>query len=136
MNHENDEIDVIKQLAKDWDAAWCTNDADALLCLYADDPVLMPQNQPTVFGRDDIRLLYQSFFEAFSVTAESQFIEAEISGDLAYLWLSYTLKATSLIGGEVIEDRGKSVFIVKRQQDDSWKITRLIDNGDWAPRVS
>ena len=96
----------------------------------------MPQNQPTVFGRDDIRLLYQSFFEAFSVTAESQFIEAEISGDLAYLWLSYTLKATSLIGGEVIEDRGKSVFIVKRQQDDSWKITRLIDNGDWEPRVS
>ena len=136
MNQENEEIEAIKQLVKDWDAAWCANDTDALLSLYADDPVLMPQNQPVVSGRDDIRLLYKSFFEAFTVTAESKFIEAEISDNLGYLWISYTLKATSKIGGEVIEDRGKSVFIVKRQQDNRWQITRLIDNGDCAPTIS
>lgn len=33
-------------------------------------------------------------------------------------------------GGEPIEDKGKSAFIVRRQYDGTWKIARLIANGD------
>ena len=133
MMQEDNGIKAIKQLVKDWDAGWRANDVDALLGLYADEPILMPQNQHVVFGRGDIRFFYQSLFEVFEVTGESKFIEAEITDDLSYLRISYTLKATSIVGGESIEDKGKSVFILKRQDDNAWKITRLIDNCDWEP---
>lgn len=39
-------------------------------------------------------------------------------------------------GGEPIEDERKSVFIVKRQPDGSWKIARLIANSDQPPASS
>lgn len=41
--------------------------------------------------------------------------------------------ATPKVGGEPIEDEGKSVFIVRRQTDGSWKIARLIANSDRSP---
>lgn len=135
MTAEDYEIKAIKQLVKDWNAGLRANDVDALLDLYADDPILMPHNQDVIIGKGDIRFYYQSLFDVFSVTGECKFIEAEITDDLAYLWDSYTLKATSIIGGEVIEDKGESVFILKRQEDKAWKITRLIDNCDWEPAV-
>jgi ketosteroid isomerase-like protein len=53
-----------------------------------------------------------------------------VSGDLGYLWISYTLTATPKADGKLIEDEGKSVFIVRRQYDGLWKIVRLIDNSD------
>ena len=135
MTAEDYEIKAIKQLVKDWNAGWRANDVDALLDLYADDPILMPQNQHVIIGKSDIRSYYKSFFEIFTVSGESKFIEAEIDEDVAYLWDSYTLRATSIIGGEVIEDNGKAVFILKKQEDNAWKITRLIDKCDWDPAV-
>jgi hypothetical protein len=40
------------------------------------------------------------------------------------------ITATPKAGGDQIKGEGKSVFIVKRQDDNSWKIARLIDNSD------
>jgi len=57
-------------------------------------------------------------------------VEIEVSGDLGYFWNSYTLTATPKAGGEQIKAEGKSIFIVRRQNDNSWKIARLIDNSD------
>lgn len=53
-----------------------------------------------------------------------------MSGDLGYFWNSYMLTATPKAGGERIKAEGKSVFIVRRQKDNSWRIARLIDNSD------
>lgn len=57
-------------------------------------------------------------------------MEVEVSCDLGYFWSSYTLTATPKAGGDSITDDGKSVFILRRQPDHSWKIARLIDNSD------
>jgi ketosteroid isomerase-like protein len=38
--------------------------------------------------------------------------------------------ATRSAGGEPIADQGKSLFILRRQADGSWKIARLIANSD------
>jgi len=128
MTGQSKDIAAIMKLATDWRTGWDRSDVEALLSLYADDPILMPQGQPAVTGKDAIRSLYQSFFGEFTVKGKGTVVEIEVSGDLGYFWSNYTLTASPKAGGDQIKGEGRSVFIVKRQNDDSWKIARLIDN--------
>jgi uncharacterized protein (TIGR02246 family) len=124
----NEEIQAIKQLAADWRAGWLAGDVDALLCLYADEPVLMPQGQPAVIGKDAIRPLYQAVLKEVTIQSEGTLMEVETSGDWGYFWSTYKLTATPKAGGAPIESEGRSLFIVKRDPGGAWKIARLIDN--------
>ena len=133
MTGQNEDIDTIKQLIAAWHAGWLASDTEALLDLYMEDAVLLPQNRPVVVGKDAIRALYESFFAQFTVKGDGRLIEAEVAGDWGYFWITYRLQATPKAGGEAIEDQGKSIFILKRQHDGAWKITRLMDNSDRAP---
>jgi uncharacterized protein (TIGR02246 family) len=130
MTRKSEDLAAIRKLAEEWSSGWGRGDTEALLSLYASNPVLMPQGQPVVTGKDAIRSLYQSFFKDFTVKGEGKVVEVEVAGDLGYFWNSYTVTATSKAGGEGIRAEGKSVFIVRRQKDNSWKIARLIDNSD------
>lgn len=130
MTSPSEDLVAIRQLAEDWRTGWDRSDTAALLALYTSDPVLMPQGQPAVVGKNAIRALYQSLFKDYTVKGVGQVVEVEVSGDLGYFWSSYTLMATPKAGGEQIKAAGKSVFIVRRQHDNTWKIARLIDNSD------
>lgn len=130
MTRQIEDVAAIKKLAKDWSAGWDRGDTEALLSLYTNDPVLMPQGQPAVTGKNAIRSLYQSLFEGFTVKGEGEVVEVEVSGDLGYFWSRYTLTATPKSGGDQIKSEGKSLFIVRRLEDNSWKIARLMDNSD------
>ncbi len=127
-----EDIAAIKQLAEDWRAGWLAGDVDALLALYADDPVVMPWGQAAVYGKAAIRALYEPVFRDYTIRSEERVMEAEASGDLGYFWVTYHLTATPKTGGAPLEEDGKAVFIVKRSGG-AWKITRLIDNSDRAP---
>lgn len=130
MKDQTEDIDAIKQLADDWKVGWLTGDSEFLLSLYADEPILMPQDQPIVVGKDAIRPLYQAVLNAFSFKSDATIEEIEVSGDLGYFRSSYTLSASPKAEGGTIEVTGKTIYIVKRHQDGAWKITRLIDNSD------
>ena len=130
MTNQAKDIDAIKQLADEWETGWLAGDSEFLLSLYADEPILMPQDQPIVAGKSAIRPLYQTVLNDFSFKSKGVVEEIEVSGNLGYFRISYTLSATPKAGGEIIEVTGKSIFIVKRQYNGTWKITRLIDNSD------
>jgi uncharacterized protein (TIGR02246 family) len=125
-----EDIAAIRQLAKDWHAGWDGGDVDALLALYADDPILMPQNQPVVIGRDAIRSLYTAVFQEYVIVGNGEQREIDVDEDLGYFWSTYSLTATPKNGGDMLKDEGKCVFIVKRQPDGSWCIARLIASSD------
>ena len=128
MSRWSEDIQAIKQLAADWRSGWLAGDVDALLSLYADEPVLMPQSQPAVSGKDAIRPLYQAVLKEVAITSEGTLMEVEVSGDWGYFWSTYRLTATPKAGGETIESEGKLLYIVQRQPGGAWKIARLIDN--------
>ena len=130
MTRPSEDIIAIKKSAKDWSTGWNRSDTEELLSLYTNDPILMPQGQPAVIGKNAIRSLYQSFFEEFEVKGEGKVVEVEVSGDLGYFWSSYIWTAKPKAGRDQFKTEGKSVFIVRRQDDNSWKIARLIDNSD------
>jgi len=133
MTRQDKDIDAIKKLAADWRTGWLTGDTELLLSLYVDDPVVMPQDQPPVMGKDAIRSIYQAVLKEYAFSSEGKLMEVEASGDWGYFWSTYTLTATPKVGGEPIKSTGKSVFIVKRQPGGAWKIARLMDNSDGAP---
>ena len=129
------DIDAIKQLAKDWRSGWLAGDADLLLSLYADDPVLMPQGQPAVIGKGAIRSLYEPVLKEYTFDSQTKLMDVEASGDWGYFWCAYTLTATPKAGGEPIAAEGKSAYIVKRERG-AWRISHLIDNSDRDPTSS
>lgn len=130
MNNYSEDPTAIKKIASDWDAGWASGDAEALLSLYVDNPILLPQGQPAVIGKDAIRLMYQSVFNDFIIMGQGEVVAVESSGNLGYFWSSYSLIATPKTGGDQITSSGKSLFIVKRQDDNSWKIALLMDNSN------
>lgn len=132
MTKENQDIEAIRQLAADWRSGWLAGDADLLLSLYTDEPVLMPQDQPVVVGKDAIRPLYEAVLKEFDFKSEASVKEVVVSGDVGYFWSAYTLTATPKAGGEPINVTGKSIYIVKRGSGGAWKIARLMDNSDGA----
>lgn len=130
---QSEDSDAIRQLAEDWRSGWLAGDADALLALYADDPVLMPWGQPPVLGKDAIRPLYQSVFKEYAFNSETRVMEVEACGDLGYFWCTYKMMATPKTGGKALGEEGKAVFILRREHG-NWKIARLIDNSDQPPQ--
>lgn len=127
---ESADVSAIKELATQWRTGWLAGDADALVALYADRPVLMPQGRPPIHGKGAIRALYRDVLAQLRIESRGTLRDVEASGDWGYFWSTYSLRATPKSGGEPIRSKGKSVFIVRRQRDGAWKIARLIDNAD------
>ena len=69
-------------------------------------------------------------FAELQIKSKGALREVDASGDWGYFWSTYSLRSTPKAGGNPTTTKGKSVFIVKRQRDGSWKIARLIDNSD------
>lgn len=132
MMTKDEDIEAIKQLAEDWRSGWLAGNADTLLSLYADEPVLIPQDQPVVIGKDAIRPLYEAVLKEMDFQSEWTIEEVVVSGDLGYFRSAYTLTATPKTGGEPINVTGKSLYIVRREHGGAWKIARLMDNTDGA----
>ena len=133
MSKRDEDIAAIKQLAAEWRTGWISGDADLLLSLYADDPVLMPQDARAVSGKERIRSIYESVLKEYRFKSQSRVMEVEVAGDWGYFWSTYSLTATPKAGGKPIQSAGKSVFIVKRERGGAWRIARLIDNSDGPP---
>ena len=133
MSKQAEDIAAIKQLAEDWRSGWIAGDVEFVMSLYAEDPVLMPQGQPAIVGKQNIRPLYEAVMKEVEFDSKAKVMDVEVSGDLGYFWCSYTLTATPKATGQTFEVPGKYLCIVKRQEDGSWKITKLMDNSNQTP---
>ena len=133
MTDHHDDMQAIERLAGAWRAGWDTGDVDALLALYAEDALLMPQNQPILAGKEAIRAAYQPVLEQYEIRGDGDVKEMVVSGDWGFFRVAYRLSATPKAGGETIHDTGKSLFIVRRVAGGEWKIARLMDSSDLGP---
>ena len=111
-----------------YDAAVYGPRLDYLMTFYADNAVLMPPNQPVVIGKEAIR----SRFEGIDFTGElsSKEEDLQVSGDWAFMRLSYTESVTPQAGGETTTEIGKWVVILQRGERGGWTIATEIWNAD------
>ncbi len=133
VNTEAD-IEAVKNLTEEYDAAINSGDLDSWVSLYTDDAVRMPPNSPALVGKDAIRSVMQSSFEKYTFDIKETTEEVIVAGDWAFARGTYTYTITPKAGGEPIgDDSGKWMAFNKRQPDGSWKIYRNIFNSDLPP---
>jgi uncharacterized protein (TIGR02246 family) len=115
------DVEAIKTLLAEYDAAATAGNVDAYMALYADDAVSMPPNEPARTGKEEIRAGFVAFLEENTVQLTSQVDEVRVSGDLAFLRVAYDETVTPKAGGEPTQPHGKWLVILQRQPDGSWK---------------
>ncbi len=103
---------------------------DAWLGFIDADPVWMPPNEPVMTDLDAIRQWITPFFEQYDLSEETTDREVEVAGDWGYIRAHWTWAVVPKDGGEGMTDSGKSIWVVRRQPDGSWKLARAIWNSD------
>jgi uncharacterized protein (TIGR02246 family) len=120
----NDPADVqaIKTLVADFDAAWEADKPDSAADnYYADDAVRLEPNQPTIVGKGAIRAAFQKYGAIYTWKGTDVAEDVRVSGDLAVVRGSGSGSNTPKAGGAAISDKGHWVAAYERQTDGSWR---------------
>lgn len=126
------EVDVqaIRKLVNDFCAAHKYDDGAKLAEFYSDDAMLMPPGEPMVFGKQAIASRYQQDIEKFTAELTTTPDEIEVSGNLAFVRGTFTIRLTPKAEGEKIEATFKFIEILRKGTDGLWKPYCDIWNSD------
>ena len=120
---------AIRSASAAWSAAAQAHDAQKAVSYFADDAVQLPDRGPAVKGRDNFLKGWTEMLAmpgpglSFQTTA----VEVARSGDLAYEYGTYTF-ASADKKGKISEEKGKYVFVWKKQPSGEWKVVLDMDN--------
>jgi ketosteroid isomerase-like protein len=121
--------DVLK-VRDSWLTAVRAGDVEKLMTLLTDDAVFMHPNRPAVVGSAANRADLLSAFARFSVDQEAISDETVVAGEWAFDRSRVTTTITPISGGNPVTVRSKTITILRRQADGTWKIARTIGNLD------
>lgn len=105
-------------------AAWTAGDIGRLMALYSDDAITMAPNVPAFIGKDAIRAVYAETLRLYTSKFSYQVDEIEVSGDLAFLRVTYVDALTPRLGGDGARNGGHALTILRREPKGSWKVWR------------
>ena len=113
---------AIQALDEQWSATAAKNDVQGTVAFYADDAVLLPPNAPIARDRNAIRESWAGLLGPNTAVAwKVSKVEVAKSGELGYLYGTYSLAIRDPKGGAPVSDTGKLVEIWKKQADGKWK---------------
>lgn len=101
---------------------------DQFRSFFADDLVMMGPNEPPVTGGDSVAALMRGFHAAFAVQVEYTSQEIVVFGDWAFDRGTERYTLTPKAGGDPIRKSGNYLYLYQRQEDGSWKQSRVIWN--------
>jgi uncharacterized protein (TIGR02246 family) len=123
------EANQIRQRTQAFEAAFNGKDPAKLVAYYTPESVLMPPNAPTVRGTDPIRQFYVDLYAQGGTDLEMETKDLRGHGPLAYEAGAFSLNRRPS-QGNASRDRGKYVFIWRKQADGSWLIEHTIWSSD------
>jgi uncharacterized protein (TIGR02246 family) len=121
----------IRQVDKEWQAAFGTRDPKAIAQFYMENGVLLAPGAPMAQGREAIADSWKSTImelKNFHLEFTPTKIDVASSGDLAYEIGTYSL-AYQGEDDEQVHDKGKYVVVWKKA-DGNWKAAADIFNTD------
>ena len=101
--------------------AFQRHDAAACAALFTQDGLILSPYGPPAKGGDEIRATHQSWFDEGETNKQLKLLQADSSGEIGYCVLAYAGDYLQP-DGSYATDRGKSVNVLKKQADGSWKI--------------
>ena len=126
------DVAAIKRLVEQAKEAYIARDWERFANFFTEDGVWMPPNSQPLIGKDAWWSMMQwswdrTTIQQMDITND----EIVVAGDWAFE--RHKEATTSIRNGESRQSHYKGVWILRRQQDDSWKIARYIWNQNPAP---
>lgn len=125
MSKEKD-VASLRSFLHEYEAAMAAGDISTLANSFLPDAIVMPQDGSVLIGREAIKSWYQSVLADSKAKQLTTVDEMEVTGDSAFLRMSFTTSFTPKAGGKPTDVSGKAIAIDKRQPDGSWKGSRLM----------
>jgi uncharacterized protein (TIGR02246 family) len=120
--------DAIGKVRDEFMAAFNANDAAKLGALYADNAMMLPDNQPSLQGRAAIVEHNKAQFDQAKLKISITPHTTTVSGDLAYDEGNFVMEITpkSDVNKTTVEE-GRYIVVLQRETD-GWKLIEDIDN--------
>ncbi|OCO99981.1 MULTISPECIES: nuclear transport factor 2 family protein [unclassified Ensifer] len=115
----------IETTIKAYEKALNANDIDAILNLYGEEPIFMPQHAPALIGRAAVRAGYAQVFDTIKLEIRFDIHEIEVTGDWAWVRTSSAGKTRILAADVTIEEGNNEIFVFRREAG-AWKIHRYL----------
>lgn len=116
---------TIQSILQSYETALNANDIDAILDLYGEATVFMPQHAPALVGREAVRAGYQQVFASIKLQIRFDIHEVEVIGDWAWARTS-SAGRTRLLAEDVEIAEGNNELFVFRREHGHWKIHRYL----------
>jgi len=110
-----------------------SGDLDGWIAQFTEDAIFMPPNSVILKGKEAGREFARPWYEQLNMEFDLSVDEIEVHGNWAFARWSYVGRYTPKAGGETIQEKGKELWILKRQSDGSWKCSHFIYNTDEPP---
>jgi len=126
------DVTAIRSLIDSYEQAILAGDYDAAVALWTEDVIRMHPNASTTEGR---AAMLEEFEARTHVVKEFDHPFDEIDGrdGLAYARGPYTITVTIPGNPEPVSDSGKSLVILRKQEDGSWLMAIGCWNSDLPP---
>ncbi len=109
-------------LSETWAAEWSAKKLDAVVALYAPEPVFLPTIGPRWVGVAAIRKNFAGLLENYNPHIVLHSLGTSRSGRLGYDSGTYEETITPVKGGKPIPSRGAYLFLFQREKGGAWKI--------------
>ena len=113
-----------------WVSTAKTHDFARLASILCDDIILMPPNDTSLFGKDEVIEWFKEYFSNFHIsnltpTERDVFIASD---KVAIENWTYVVAIKPIDGSDKIRDDGRFLTIWKKENDGTWKISHSIWN--------
>jgi ketosteroid isomerase-like protein len=106
-----------------------SGDIDGLMTLFADDAVVMPPNDTTLYGKDEIRSWWEEYFQWFQISSSIETDrDVTIAEDQAFHRAVISIVIVPKRGGSQIRDEVRSLTVWRQSGGGDWKISHQIWN--------
>jgi ketosteroid isomerase-like protein len=112
----------VMDISQQWAGFWNARNVQAVMTLYAPEPVFHPAIGATWEGAAAIRKNFTGLLKDYDPDVTLHSVRSETSGTLAYDSGTYSEVIARVKGGAAIRARGSYLFLFQRQKHGGWKI--------------
>ena len=115
---------AIKAVLASYETALNASNTDAVMSLYADDAVLLPQETPTVVGGEAVKQFYIGTFKAIKINLKFEVAELQlVSDEWAFLRTTSSGTMKILATGTEVPAHTQELFVLHKDAG-KWKLAR------------
>jgi uncharacterized protein (TIGR02246 family) len=126
---------AIRALLARYELALNSSDTEAVMALYTDDGVFMPQHFPSAVGSSAVRTAYDGVFKAIKLDVTFDVVEVrQVSPNWAFARTNSAGTVRVLADDSGGPEANQELFVLEKSSSGDWKIARYCFSTTNPPR--